>query len=315
MSTRTYTTLTASRRTRALSLVASRYSPLLNLPSELILGIIQLALLECKPTQLAAISKGVKQLVDAIVYHTVVLDNPTIFLLFYRTVTSAKSAHLAGHVRNLIFTWTPYSFCSVKHLVSTCTSLRSLSLPSSTAIDHVALNGEGPYEITIESFDRPIDYLFSPHQTALCPPYAGVSKALTHLRICEPSDAWHSPNSILNSFGPLPNLTHLHLARQTNGNEENDEVFVRELASVLRSRPMLKLLIVSIYCRQQWEPLSSVEESNIWGLMRDLSASDARVLLLSGNYGEWRNEAQNTAACSSAALPSIFWATAEGARL
>lgn len=120
-------------------------------------------------------------------------------------------------------------------------------------------------------------------------PYGGsglgaMDAPLTRLRVCEPSDVWHSPSSILASFGCTRELTHLQLPRRLNGNETNDEIFVEEVKQILLSRPGLKMLVLSLF-PATWGEDCDVAESNI---ARMLDGVDERLVIARGCYNNWK---------------------------
>ncbi|KAK0459114.1 uncharacterized protein EV420DRAFT_1538362 [Desarmillaria tabescens] len=266
-------------RSFSLSLVARHSSPLLALPVELIIDIITLALIESKINALATICKDMSCLFNTILYRTVSLSSTRPVSLLYQACRSNPS--LTIHIRH--FTVSGNAVLDAKgwgrvwEIVSRAKGLLSLSLkegyqPSSLALILADPNHESLSAVTIQRFDAP---------TASVGP--ACVAPITHLRICEPSDQWHSPYDILSSFGSLPALTHLQLCRRVNGNEENDLTFVEEVASILRDRPRLRMLVVTVF-PQMWAGEEQVEGSDIWRWLKEIA--DER-LMVKGGYGLW----------------------------
>ncbi|KAF8891793.1 hypothetical protein BD779DRAFT_1468715 [Infundibulicybe gibba] len=285
MQTVTFTRVQAetSRRPRALSLIAARSSPLFNIPAELVLDILESAIIESGPTLLASVSKSIRAFIELIIYRNVVLHTPYSTLLFCRTIAEKPAAFAANHVKRLAITWNPDQCHASPHLgnaLRLCTGLRSLSVPSClrpvdiSFFKHTASH-DGPSEITIQCYDI--------NESQAIAPFVNISRTISHLRICEPSDGWYSPATILASFGLLPDLTHLQLPRRTNANEDNDAIFVEDVESILQTRPLLKMLVISIFVQ---EP-ASIADSNIWTLLLPLRMRDPRLTLLVGKYDEW----------------------------
>lgn len=117
-------------------------------------------------------------------------------------------------------------------------------------------------------------------------PAAKGSSSVSRLRVCEPSDIWYSPSTILASFGFARQLSHLQLSRRVNGNEENDLIFVQEVKQILLDMPGIKKLVVSLF-PSTWavdDVESDVEESNIWDILQGV---DERLVVAKGTYDEW----------------------------
>ncbi|KAL0571551.1 hypothetical protein V5O48_010412 [Marasmius crinis-equi] len=295
MSPTTTMTLTYARPRRlSLSLLAPRTPPpLLNLPAELVLDILELCLKENRPSTLTVVCKAISGFVDAILYRIVVLDSRETVNLFHRTTLSKPPTFFATHVKKLVLAYNPsvdsIQFRRVLDIVAPCSGLRSLVLPSGyekPAIQSIlhALSSDGLAEILIHSHQglRTFD--------------AGTTRLdytlpVTHLRVCEPGDGFVAPCSLLSAFGSLPRLSHLQLARRINSNEDNDQVFVDDVVHILETRPELTMLVVSIF-PLSWSPTpqASVIESSIWDMLQKLSKRDKRLLVRLGEYKEWNVE-------------------------
>jgi hypothetical protein len=306
----TVTTLRTSYRPRKLSLVAARLPPILNLPVELALTIFELAISESKPTALIAICKATTKAVEAILYRTVVLDTPQTTLLFYRTTLSKPRAFFIGHVKKLIVAWEPYSDpCpTVAKIMAACPALRALVSPSCyMPISTAMQTADGPFEITFQSYE-------GSDASKVVPPLEKISRPLTHLRFCEPSDGWHSPSSMLSTFGPLPHLSHLQLSRRAGANVDNDVAFAEDIRTILRSNSNLKVVVVSIFAGPSWSDAASetAEDSDIWRLMRDIQDVDQRIVVVNGVYDKWREEMKYRKSLWSGCYPVDFWTAVKG---
>jgi F-box-like len=77
------------------------------LPNELILDILELAVLDGKKTALtlAVVCKRISQLMDFILYRTIVLSSPESIALLLRTVKARHNSFFASHVRKLVVTY------------------------------------------------------------------------------------------------------------------------------------------------------------------------------------------------------------------
>ncbi|KAJ7502989.1 hypothetical protein B0H11DRAFT_2188108 [Mycena galericulata] len=286
-------------RSRALSLAliaASRTSPLLDIPTELGLEILELGLSHTPFSALAAVSKAFAALISRITYRNVVLDSIETMSLFSRTTKSKSPDFLDTHIKTLTVTidpwyFTPTSRIELEGIIASCTGLRAISVarPGFLALSRHPLHRPLPSEVTVQSFDAatPFEWQSVSIGGAFLPPSASsaahLSASLTRLRISEPGDAWHSPLSILQFFGSAPHLTHFALTRRMDANIDNDEVFVDELRMLLASRPQLKLLVVSIFPAQwprYFDPAVSVTSSTIWVALSSLAEADKRVVLL-----------------------------------
>ncbi|KAJ7125125.1 hypothetical protein C8R44DRAFT_782387 [Mycena epipterygia] len=290
-------------RARALSLAligASRTAPLLDIPTELGLEILALSLTQTPIPTLAAISKAFSALISTMLYRNVVLDSLEAMSLFYRTTKSKTPDFLDTHIKTLAVTIEPWHFTSenrieLERIIAACTGLRALSVtrPGILAepLSRHPLHRTLPSEVTIQSFDAtaPFEWECSSARAAItappatCSPAAYLSASLTHLRISEPGDAWHSPLSIVKFFGSTPHLTHLALTRRMDANTDNDQVFVDELCTLLASRPNLRMLVVSIFPAQwprYFDRTVPAASSSIWTALSAIAATDKRVILV-----------------------------------
>jgi len=292
-------TLTVSRietrpnRSRGLSLslrATSCPSLLLNIPAELTLIILELAIRECKPSTLAVVSKAISAYIDHIIYRTVVLNDLKTIHLFAWTTRRRSPSFMAEHVKSLAVTLTPEHYrrgssSVISEIIAACTGVRKLAVPSChhpISLPSVLTQHDGLSELTIQSYDE-----------AQSSDFPVFTRSPTHLRICEPSDAWCSPLSMLESFGPLPDLRYLELSRRTNANEENDAIFVSEILRILDINPRLKTMVIRIFPQSWWsaEQVPDITGSTIWALMQSVVEHDSRVILLEGKYGEWKESA------------------------
>ncbi|KAJ7169063.1 hypothetical protein C8R43DRAFT_982108 [Mycena crocata] len=309
-------------RTRALSLAlvaASRTAPLLDIPTELGLEILELALTQTPFSTLAVVSKAFSSLISSILYRHVVLDHVETMSLFYRTVKSKTPDFFETHIRTLAVTVEPWRSSSgtrtqLEGIIAVCTGLRALSItrpgilavPLSRPTPHRAL----PSEVTIQSFDDTTSLEWNtPSTRAAYAPAGYLSTALTHLKISEPGDTWHSPLSILAFFGSAPQLTHLALARRMDANTDNDQVFVDEICTLLASRPKLKMLVVRIF-PSQWpryfDHMLSAASSSIWAAVSIVAEADRRVVLVAAGWDDEKSAA-SWAHSPTAAGSRGFW--------
>ncbi|THV05154.1 hypothetical protein K435DRAFT_816704 [Dendrothele bispora CBS 962.96] len=281
MSTITVTKTQTRSRSFSLSLVSARVPPLLRLPSELVLDILELALSETKPKVLATVSKAVSSYVETIVYRTVVLDSKDTINLFHRTTLSKSSNFLACHVKKLVLTWGPPSktvqFTRLLDIVAACTGLCALVLPSGYDVDTIATilrahRGNTLSEMIVHSHEG-VSLLSMFYPNTMKVDYSTRASSITHLRICETSSGWVAPREMLDMFGTLPQLTHLELPRRIHANEDNDATFLEDIRAILRTRPFMKMLAVSVF-PQSWSPPQDVCESSIWEMLSALRSED-----------------------------------------
>lgn len=285
----------SKQRRLSLSVIASR-SPLLELPTELVLEVLGLSLIQSKPSTLSSVSKATKSFVEHIIYRTVILDSARSVALFHKIIERRSANFLALHVKKLIISWSPIphsaSARQIWDIVGACSSgLRSLALPNGfhpQSIAAVISSHEGLYELTIESYDE-VDRLGRCASLHYLPAAFNGGSNLTHLRICEPSMHWCSPAAILESFGQLPHLTHLQLARRIHANDENDIIFVEDICNLLYHRKTMRQVVVSIF-PPSWSPCQSVEDSNIWALVQQAARDEPRLHVAKGEHGSWKNE-------------------------
>lgn len=307
---------TTRKRGLSLSLLSrARFSFLHDLPAEIIIHILELALLNHRPRDLALISQFIRQFVNLIIYRTVALDSPHAISLFHRTASSPRSSHLLTQVKRLAVIWEPEYFTSsterqLREIMSHCSSLRVVAVPSCCQINISPIGifvQEGPADITVQSFEGLTNSTSS--SMSSLPDY--FSTSLTHLRICEPSDTWQSPLSIIAAFKDAPNLTHLQLARRADSNVDNDLVFVEDIASLLSTRKNLKLVVVTIF-EPLWRASSNALcESNIWMLASKLQEMDSRVTIMEGGLGSWREEWKDVKGFRCGGHPTNFWNTVQ----
>lgn len=296
----------ARARFRSISLKVSN-SPFYLLPTEIFFLILEYAIFQCKPRDLALVSKAFCRVLDVILYRTVVLDSIETLQLFHRTTQCKKTTFFTKHLLEIVVT--SYNVTSHPYLsdvMAACSGLRSLVLPSSEwpqnfLADDPAFN-QSFGSFALRSFDhsnvtnRPSTRLGSPN--------------LTHLRICEPVDGWCSPSAMVEAFGPLPHLSHLQVARRANANQANDEKFALSISDLLASRPTLKMLVVSIF-PETFSASSSIDApvqgSEIWHRMRQLCCSDQRLVLVPGCYEEWKDGWGENRAIRSGWRPVDYW--------
>ncbi|KAF5380510.1 hypothetical protein D9615_004687 [Tricholomella constricta] len=313
MSTVTVTELRHIRPRRLSLIISSGTAPVLTLPVELVFNIFEAAIFDCKPSNLALVSKAFSKVVDAILYRTVILDSPNTVRLFHRTIHSKTRPFLTGHVKRLVVTWWPDSDTSqtqIHDIISACAGIRALISPSfrwpiniSAAKSSVE---SGLTAITIQSFDE--DHGILTHVSENQPLI--FSKTLTHLRFCEPSAMWYSPTSMLAAFGPFPHLSHLQLARRANANESNDIMFANSVRKLLHSLPALKMLVVSVFPEAYCFEMESVENSDIWKRMCEIRSEDRRVIVLPGRWEEWKDGYEKQKLFHSGYQPADFWTRA-----
>ncbi|KAJ7018352.1 hypothetical protein C8F04DRAFT_977400 [Mycena alexandri] len=277
-------------RARALSLVlVAKSAPFLDIPAELGLEILELGLTHTPFSTLAVVSKTFHSLISTILYRHVVLDSVETLSLFARTVKSKSQHFLDAHIKTLAVTIEPWSFTSAKRIelegtLASCTGLHTLFIPLPgiliKPLSRHPLHRALPSEVTIQSFDTAPLFEWD---SGISAPAAHLSSSLTHLRISEPGDTWHSPLSILEFFGSTPHLTHFALARRMDANIENDQVFVDEMCTLLASRPNLKMLVVRIF-PSQWpryiDENVSPSSSSIWEALSIVAEADQRVVLV-----------------------------------
>ncbi|EPQ55145.1 hypothetical protein GLOTRDRAFT_138795 [Gloeophyllum trabeum ATCC 11539] len=314
--TTTTTTTTATTRTRGLSIYFTvphgpdRFS---SLPAELALRILELALATHKRPlpALALISKRITALVDVLLYTAVTLATPKSIALFARTAASKPPAFLAAHVKKLAVTWTGPADdkleAAIARIARACTGLRALAVPPCVpvfAARPFTPAPPAPFELVLGSFLdlRPAERVpafYLPAGAAPPPPQARKPPvktehawfgAVTHLRFCEPPPFYAAPSEALAALTPgaMPGLTHLQLARRARANEDNDRAFVEDVRALLAARPALRALVVSVFPSVNTVPkMEDVTRSFIWGLLREMSMQDGRLVVREGVYGEW----------------------------
>jgi hypothetical protein len=297
------------RRTLSLSLLGTQsFSLLHNLPSEIIIQIIECALRSERPSDLALISRIIRHFVNIIIYRTVALDTPRTITLFHRTAVSPHSSFLLAHVKRLAITWgheyfTPSTAQQLQQIIPKCPGLRSLAVPSIQQVNispSAASSHDSPSDLTIQSFEDISD-------SSPLPTY--FSAALTHLRICEPGYTWQSPLSVIAAFNGAPNLTHLQLARRADSNEDNDIIFADEIGELLSSRKNLKKVVVNIFEGLSRLTPIALRESSIWVLVSRLQELDSRVVVVEGEFGKWSEGWKDTKNLRCGGHPVDFWET------
>ncbi|KAJ7246244.1 hypothetical protein C8J57DRAFT_1361126, partial [Mycena rebaudengoi] len=204
--------------------------PLLDIPAEIGLEILELALLDTPSTVLAPVSKDFDALVSSIIYRTIVLD--------FRS----KSPEFLDRIKILLVTSLRYATETPKQLqeiVAACRGLRTLAVPRpavlASSLDRVFYMR--PSDLILQSFDTVTPFEWDPLLGQSTSPAAYLSDTLTHLRICEPGMVWHSPLSTLEFFA---------LALRVNS-IRNDDAFVDEIKTLLTRRPSLVMLVVSFF--------------------------------------------------------------------
>jgi len=282
----TITTIRSQTRRRRFSLsLVSRPTPFLNLPAELVLDILELALSETKPSTLTTLSKVISYFVDIILYRTVVLHSKECITLFHRTTLSRPPTFFASHVKKLVVSYKPQNLISLQRAqqaISVCRGAPKLILSMWFGMDCLAspMRDGGVSELV----------LYSPNGMATESPRKNfpdsLGDSITHLRVCEPGEGWTAPEEIMCAFGSLRGLTHLQLARRINSNVENDRKFEEQVRAILQTRPSLSTLAVIIY-PQPWAAEEDVCESDIWTAMRELSEQDGRLFLGQGKIEDW----------------------------
>ncbi|KAF7351108.1 hypothetical protein MSAN_01673300 [Mycena sanguinolenta] len=299
MSTRTVSEIQPApqkTRARALSLAliaASKPAPLLDIPTELGLEILELSLTHTPFSTLAAVSRAFSALISLIVYRHIIVDSLETLSLLHRTTKTKSRDFLDTHIKTLaviIEPWrlTPATHIELEGIVAACTGLRALSVTRPGILGEPLSHRVLPSEVTIQSFDTspPFQWVRAAAKFTPSAPSSAAASHLTHLRISEPGDTWHSPLSILAFFGAAPHLTHFALARRMDANEDNDQVFVDEVSTLLASRRKLKMIVVRIFT-SRWPHYSdddSAESSSIWAALLPIAEADSRLVLVSAGF-------------------------------
>ncbi|KAJ7209765.1 hypothetical protein GGX14DRAFT_364485 [Mycena pura] len=318
---------THKTRARALSLAslalvaASRTTLFLDIPTELGLEILELGLTHTPFSTLAAVSRAFSALIEAILYRHVVLSTPKTMSLFYRTIKSKSPEFIETRIKTLAVTVEPWRFTAasgieLEGIIAACTGLRVISVPRpavlANSLSHYSLHRTLPSEIVIRSFDTtPFrEREHSPSGGAAASPAAHLSASLSHLKIAEPGDTWHSPLSILAFFGSAPHLTHLSLARRMDANTDNDQVFVDEVQVLLASRPALRMLVVRIF-PAHWphyvDPSVPVASSTIWAALAPVAEADKRLVLVAAELEDDEASSWAYVPASSGLRVCSFW--------
>ncbi|KAG6841421.1 hypothetical protein C0991_011315 [Blastosporella zonata] len=295
MATLTITQVRQRRpRARTLSAIVANSLFISRLPTELFLLILEHAILQCKPKDVALVSQAFRRGIDVILYRTVVIDSLKTLQLFHRTIQSKKPSFFADHVKNIVVIdhdIAPHSYFS--DILAACSGTRSLVIPSSST---------RPGNLWAKNYTKDHGSITRPPATM------GLLDALTHVRFCEPADIWCSPTAMVEALGALPNLSHLNFARRINANQANDKMFVRSISDVLVSRPILKMLVVSIFPEAfATDNHASIRDSEIWGQMCELRCADQRLVVVQGRYDEWKEGWNDPQAIRSGWYPRDFW--------
>ncbi|KAK7057571.1 hypothetical protein R3P38DRAFT_3304039 [Favolaschia claudopus] len=239
----------------------SRPSPLRNVPNEIALEIVELALRyqsQKNPTALALVSRRFNDLVCKLIYRNVTLDSLARIARFNRAVHLKSTEFLATHVDALAVTtqehYTNEARVQLEEIVAACTGLRTLAIPRPGVLASNLISVTRPTELIIQKFDAMTPFEWDPPfaVTVVESPASHVSQNLKRLRICEPGQAWHSPLATLEFFGALEGLTHLALTRHVRSgwhipSPTNDNIFASEIQMLLQTRPKLRMLVVSLY--------------------------------------------------------------------
>ncbi|KAJ3533136.1 hypothetical protein NMY22_g7456 [Coprinellus aureogranulatus] len=295
-------------RSLSVSLVGREVPPvppskLQGLPSELIVSILEMALLSTRPLVLATISRTIHLHLNEVLYRTIILSSPQsiravrwtaltspqLLLLVKKLVVTCDSLHIGGERVSL----DP----DLRDIVRACKNLHTLTLPGSAPLplltdhDHIE-------EITFSSF---VD-----NHTRQDSPVG--SAAVKRLRFTEPSECgWVSPCEMLSALGNPEGLTHLQLSRKAGANEVNDIAFRDAIVEVLAGQVKLKVLVVSIFKGYSWESDEpEMEESHMWRIMEELREMDRRISIRVGKRDDWRKE--DEAFQPGRDINSRFWA-------
>jgi hypothetical protein len=277
--------------------VAPRASPLLDIPPEIGLEIVQLALIATPSSILVAVSKQFNALVCKIIYRTVVLDRLSRVARFHRTVRSKSPEFLETHVRALAVTCPSYSTearVQLEGIVAACTGLRTIAIPRPGILTSALISATRPSELIIQKFDAMTPFEWDPPfaQALSDDPGAHLSQNITHLRICEPGAVWHSPLATLRFFGALAGLTHLALARHVSPDSfwrsNNDSVFVNEIRTLLAARASLKMLVVHLFPARWPKPTrvaaSLCNHSCLCKALMRVADADKRLIVLATGW-------------------------------
>ncbi|XP_006461263.1 hypothetical protein AGABI2DRAFT_192792 [Agaricus bisporus var. bisporus H97] len=303
-----------ARRRAPSSVLVKQLSPLHDLPSEIIIHIIECALCNDRPSDLALISPIIRHFVNTTIYRTVALGTSHIVTLLHRTAVSPRSSFLLTHVKRLAITCGHGYIASCdteqrfRQIISKCPGLRSLAIPSLRQVNispSVISSSDGPSDLTIRTFEDISDTF--PLNSKPQSPHALFSSSLTHLRICEPGDTWQSPLSIIAAFHGAPNLTHLQLARRADSNKNNDIIFVDHIAQLLSSRKSLKKVVITIFGGPSRLTPYVSRESGIWMLVSKLQEFDSRVVVVEGELGKWSEGWKDTKRFRCGGHPINFW--------
>ncbi|KAG6850851.1 hypothetical protein H0H93_007469 [Arthromyces matolae] len=280
--------------------------------AQLLLSILEYAILECQPRNLALVSKVFCSVVDVIIYRTIVLTCEETLRLFHRTTQNKTSTFFAEQVYNI--TVTDYKVTKHPHfpaVLAICSGIRTLTVPAwqehllpRTAAEKTPVTINSSSSDVAQCHARDGDA----HRLMQLPSVSFMH--ITHLRFCEPGDMWCSPCAMIRAFGPLPHLSHLQLARRANANQANDKMFTKNISDLLSSRPRMKMLVVSIFPEAFSCSNEAVQESNVWQCIQELSFAEQRLVLIPDSCDECaklRKGWNDIAAIRSAWQPADFW--------
>jgi hypothetical protein len=206
-------------------------------------------------------------------------------------------------VKKLVVTWDqPDTFLNARigEIVAACHNLQAIVLPTlSSSIPDLTVHHDLKELVTpVFEDDETLNRLLPRADT------------ITHLRFTEPNEyGWMSPCEMLAKCGNPPNLSRIQFSRRTGANEENDAVFVEEVASILSSYPKLRLVVVSVFKGYAWSAdTSAIEDSHIWKILSDLKGLDDRVVLVEGHRKEWKMDYGPGDFHPADSIDSRFWA-------
>lgn len=268
------------------------------------MSILELALLSVKPSVLSTISTAVRLHLNEVLYRTIILSSPqTILALHYTAVTSP---HLLLGVKKLISTYDCQDGrkhvhgildTKLREIVGACKNMHTLTLRDSSHLPNLAQHHY------LEEFTVPSFAADSPSTSQV------GANAVKRLRFAEPIECgWASPCEMLAALGNLEGLTHLQLSRRAGANEDNDNAFRDDIATILEDHRELKMLVVSVYKGHSWQADDSpVQDSHLWKITKELKDIDDRIVILEGQRSEWRNEHDGYQPGDH--INSRFWAT------
>ncbi|TFK23161.1 hypothetical protein FA15DRAFT_670771 [Coprinopsis marcescibilis] len=255
------------------------------LPAELTIRVLEIALLVAKTSTISTISKTLHEFINDILYRVVVLDSEETIRHFHRTA-KANNVDVLSRVKKLVVVWQPE-----KESLKVNGMIRDI-ITACSYIHHLEISTLNPNAIPDMSKHHNLADLTTQFLElgAFEGRLSGLHPKLTHLRLAEPPEAGRvlQPGKVLEEFGNPSHLTHLQLSRRTHANEDNDLAFVEDIRTILQlnTYSSLKMLVVSIFNGESWRP-EPITESHIWGLLDAVSKIDDRVVLVEGQKGEW----------------------------